>query len=131
MTEVEKLEGDFEIAKFMGYDYDFVSNEVYATSHDTLHNYSEKWDLLVPAYNKCWKVVDAIMHSDLRFDLAKDEHFLVAMAALKTTMGVSDVNYQVNISSAWWKVTDFVKWYHRSLYPQLLARQKQNQQAPK
>ena len=40
-----------------------------------------------------------------------DERKQLALAALKSTFGVSGVNGLLNINSSWIKVVDFLKWF--------------------
>lgn len=46
------IEGNFLIAKFMGYDYPDLKNEVWRFSADDLHNYHEDWNKLMEVVEK-------------------------------------------------------------------------------
>lgn len=90
----EFIEGNFLIAKFMGYNYFSVKNEIWKLSQYDLHNYHEDWNKLIAAVKKLGDMEAIPGLSPLWDDFIS---FHVATFEIK---------------SVWKKFIEILKWYN-------------------
>ena len=114
MNVQEINKGNLLIAKIMGYET-FASgvvqwkdgDRVRAAKGEDVLKYRESWDALIPAFNQCV----TIFIENKGFEDVEDERKWLALFALKSTPAISGVTQQLEITSAWTKIVDFIKWY--------------------
>jgi hypothetical protein len=74
-----------------------------------LMKYHCKWDWLIPVFNKCYEKL--YERPDLIQELNKQENFVVKFG-IRSALNLSDITNQLQINSAWLKITNFIKWYN-------------------
>lgn len=89
---------------FQGYESGYMESNVQAILFHT------DWNMLVGAYNGMLKILHDLPETGKQL-LQEDKNFF-ARWGTKTVFMVSDVNYQINIHSAWMKLVDFAKWWN-------------------
>lgn len=126
MTEAEIIMGNDEICKAIG----FVTNRSYVYQVPNLFphekeggdtgwtewgtqeiGFEKDWNMLVGAYNRVLLIYHTL--SDTQKELLSHDKSFFARYGVKNVFGVSDVNWQINISSSWLKLVDFCKWYNQ------------------
>lgn len=124
MTEAELITGNDEICQTLG----FESNKAYVYQVPNLFphekevdtgwmewnvqdiGFEKDWNMLVGAYNRILLILNNL--SPIQKELLKQDKNFFASFGVKNVFRVSDVNWQVNISTSWQHIVDFCKWYN-------------------
>lgn len=124
MTQAEIISGNDEICQTLG----FESSKVYVYKVPNTFPFEKEadtgwtecdtqailfhtdWNMLVGAYNRILLIVRNLSETGRKL-LNEDKNFF-AKWGTSTVFMVSDINWQININSAWLKMVDFCKWYN-------------------
>lgn len=74
--------------------------------------YHESFDWMIPVYNKCLNKY--IQYSGFP-EHKNDTACTMALFCLKTALAPSDISHQLDISSTYWKLYDFITWFNKNI----------------
>jgi hypothetical protein len=107
----EIIEGNYLIAKFMGYTYPSVDDEIFLYNHAAGHNYNEDWNLLMLIVEKIESmgtIIEIWMSLGKGCRITKGS-FKEPIKTIATTESNS------TIEAVWLAVIEFIKWYRPEL----------------
>lgn len=124
MTEHELIVGNDEICQLLGWEtnkayvYKVPNTFPHEKEADTgwielgtqAIGFHRDWNMLIGAYNRALLILNNLTETQKKL-LQEDKAFF-AKFGIKNVFGVSDVNWQINITSSWIKFVDFCKWYN-------------------
>jgi hypothetical protein len=117
MSKEEILEGNFLIAKFMGYDYPDINNQVWLHSLEW-HSYHHDWNKLMPVVEKIESIVDS-HHGYFGVYISSNNctiqatNFRPENPMANPPHYFSDWTLETKINSTWQAVVQFIKWYNQ------------------
>jgi hypothetical protein len=101
MTEKD---GNFEISKFVGYNYPNVSSDVFRVSYRDLHCYHKDWRLLMPVVEKIESLGYKFQICRRRVEIDKDGYYGPQPQFLSKE--------ENKITSVWAAVVKFIQFYN-------------------
>lgn len=98
------VEGNFKIAKFSGYSYEYINSDVFKVGLHDLHNYNENWNLLMPVVEKI-EALGATVY--IRKSICE-------IAYIENNNAYCEVSEETpsKIKAVWLAIVNFINWYN-------------------